>query len=465
MRIPVVDFYPHISGPSTYARNVQRGLSELGHDSPLVTFTKSGKDHVSWTAPNTYKYGCRASHVRPDIVIKNKDAIEFLQTCDAVVLAEPRSTVLDGEAAREGVKPPYIYWLAKSGTPWTTFLPCPQFGPKFAPYLRELVEKTVCPGIIAAYPSFVPLALKNKGGDLTIVWDNKLPFQPVKELRDPVPERRGLGVYGRLQSNKGGWSSLFAVLPSLNVRWPIEIYGACARSNATTNSVLMIETLRAEYGQEALLWLNPENMNGNTWQPIYPDTFKMQTKTGHVIAYMGGYTEFPAYVGTQGLNVCVNLSSASFTTGTIENVGLEALDSGCLLVTGPHLIANDHDKYMAIIVEDHWENATHQKSQFLLDEAPAANLVGAVYAAMEMPYEDHYAIAVQNRMALRTHHAPARHAALLLAALTGDSPNYAGCNDVTIDSAADIDKIIADDLIGERSWSRPPAQSLPASEA
>jgi hypothetical protein len=445
MKIDVLNLYPSMCGPTTVCAAQAAGLRALGHESRVVTPTKSGKDHKTWTHPDALKYGVGASHKAPDLVIRYDDVVDHIRSLDGVILSEPRNTKLDNEAKRAFEMPPYFGWLALTkDVPWATIMPCPQFHASAAPFLERLCDMAPPAGIVAAFPSFVPQSVRERAPNCRILFDNKLPY--VRRGGDDLPMRPAVGVFGRLQANKGGWTSLLAILEWLPKDLPIDIWGACPKGLAASVSIRMIEALRTEYGEDEFWWLRPDQMGGNDWRPLYADPFRMRTKTGHVIQYLGGYTD--AVKAMSQYKVVVNLTDYNFSRGTLENVGLEALDAGCDLITNPHSVCGDKC-YDVSVVRDHFYNARMNAKGFEIDATPARQLQTQLISALEEEEERCVERAARNRLALREAHSPKRHAALLMRALDLVPPVV----EVASTRARLVTDLIERDWANERDWS------------
>jgi hypothetical protein len=368
-------------------------------------------------------------------------------------LAEPRSPFLDNVAKKDYTDPPYVDALAASGVPWTCRIVCPQFGEDEAPFLEDLLMRTTVHGFIAAFPSFVPQAFVDYKPNADVIFSNKNPY--VRSFtNDAVMDRKSVTMMCRVSPNKGGWTSLCAVLEQLPAEgWTYDIFGVNMKGLGSSMIVRLINALANQYGQKSLTWHGPNEK----WGPCRMDPFTMVLKTGHTVQYHGGYLDCPLTAWQP--RVVLNVSSASFTMGTLEQVGLEALDAGCALVTAPHLIAGDDAIYDCFVADGYRENAVimgpvNDPAGFCAKRRePRDALVSLAHRILDAQHEDPIYAAQRKRnnwAALAKYHEPAAHARLLLAALKlGELPaeyEQRHC------SANDVARLVEYDVLSERRW-------------
>ena len=446
MKIAVVDLYPHICGPSTYTFAVQEGMRRLGHHCDVVAFTKSGKPTIRWdlsdVADMPHRFvqdGTKAARRGPDVLAMwGEGGAEALSSYDGIVLGEPRCISLDKEAERDFDDPPYLELLRLAGRPFTSYMPAPQYGEGTAPFMADLLAlDNYCGTMVIVDRSFMPEALRS---ETKIIVDDLLPYVPRRAIDDDFPKSMICGAACRLAPNKAGWTNMIASLGALPEHWQYEIWGACPKGTGPSMIWRLREFLEVAYGIEQFSWALGDKYESRG--VLRTDPFSCVLKNRHVLTVAGGYAD-PMSWGER-LSVCINLSNKSFTQGTIEYVGLEALDAGCQLVTARHLggqYFNSREKgyylggYLVDVVENFTDAATFKQGADTGDGKKRAtgevnkypddvrkefeNVVCRAMARVEMSSDtDEYRERVRyNRSELRRLHDPKNHAVKLVAAL------------------------------------------------
>src|SRR3990172_686238 len=109
MKIAIYDPNPRICGPTTWAHQLKAGFIDLGHECQVVTATSSGKPRVAWGPENkSVSYGARWSPWVPDATFNRSGLVQYLNSCQLVILTEPKIPAVDRAAFKEGKFPLYI---------------------------------------------------------------------------------------------------------------------------------------------------------------------------------------------------------------------------------------------------------------------------------------------------------------------------------------------------------------------
>ena len=365
MKIAIFEPDPRVCGPSSWAYHLRDGYRELGHESDVVSATKSGRTHSHWG--NT-KPGGKWWSVAPDKVGRFDDIHHLLDSYDFIILPEPKSPLSDKLAEKENkaaqeeydsrdpngiyngdfpIKklPWYVEALARTRTPFTTALHGNVYAGRYAPFAKTILELPNFCGKLIVHSDYSwqsdPFIASVPG------FKSILPYKMKNAIDAPFPRGgRTAGITGRFMFNKGshipGLAGIY-LPPDVT----IEIWGSCSTGRGPSLTFNLYEELKPLAGKNYKRYHNSDmnhpkaNEDGNIVQPF---PYDVRPEGGALVRYLGNYTD-PVGVCSR-LQVHIDLTGKKYSGGLTEYVTMEAMDAGSICITPPHVSSPDYRTFV-----------------------------------------------------------------------------------------------------------------------
>lgn len=330
MKVAILDPEPRVCGPTNWAFQLREGFKLLGHETHLISHTKSGKGRKSWGIPNP---GGRWWSAAPDFVCKDEYLVQTLDSYDMIVLPEIKVPSQDKQAIKEGRLPHYVDALRRTKRPWTSALHGSMYPDRDTPFVQQLFESPMRGDhlVTMSWDSVESNTILK-----SIKWEKSpMPYTPKCAVDDPIVTARTVGTTGRFIFNKGQPIVCLAgaFLPA---DVTVEVWGSCAVGQGPSPTYIVYEELRDNYEAQAKRYptfiKEGGTPDGNIVTP-YP--WDARPKGGALVRYLGNYTD---QIGVaKRLGVHVNLTSWQFARGLVEYSTLEAADAGAINIVPQHL--------------------------------------------------------------------------------------------------------------------------------
>lgn len=353
----------------SWSRHLMAGFIELGHEAVVLSSTKSGRSRNSW---GEVKWGNHWSVFSPELVVKDDNLVEALNSFDLIVLPEPKVPGLDKEAMKfkdeDGKRvspliPVYVDALQRTSTPFIFALHGNDYDEKSAPFMDALMMADSWSGVIISHSE--RSTSSNPRFSIEKVIHSPLPYAPSRAIDAPREYAKTVGTTGRFIFNKGPHLVALAAGLLEPSDATVELWGSAAAGLGASTTFVTYEALLASaekyarYGDQEAKKDDPRvTEHGNTIRPYLWD---VRLKTGQLVRYLGNYTD-PVAV-SERLAVHVNLTGYKFSGGLVEYSTLEAMDAGSFCIVPPHV----HD------------------SRFMLQKFELENPPGTPNAALKQP--------------------------------------------------------------------------------
>lgn len=412
MRVAIFEPDPRVCGPSSWAYHLRDGFRLSGHESDVVSATKSGKSHSHF---GNVKPGGKWWSVPPDRVAKHDNLHHLLDSYDLVILPEPKSPLADKltekenkkarEAGEPGDKLPwYIESLARTRTPFTTALHGNVYAGRYAPFAQTILELPNFLGKLIVHSKYSwesdPF-INSIPGYMSV-----LPYKMRNPIDAPFPRNRTAGITGRFMFNKGSH------VPGLAAQYldpdvTVEIWGSCSTGRGPSLTFNLYEVLKPLAGKNYKRYHNSDmnhpkaNEDGNIVQPF---PYDVRPEGGALVRYLGNYTD-PVAVCSR-LMVHIDLTGKKYSGGLTEFVTMEAMDAGSIPITPPHVSNPDYRTY----VLDGFTDPPGSVKSAMKDETVTKQTVEAVNACFsfnDQPESVHRELVEHNREALKRNADPA----------------------------------------------------------
>jgi hypothetical protein len=360
-------------------------LLALGHECSIVSSSKSGKESVRWSHANTGSTWWPGS---PDIVVKDADLLQTLESFDRVIMNDMICTPLDGVSTKEErPMPAYVKALLNLTIPWAPIAHGNPYGAKQARFVPELLQSPALKAVftLPAPYDYSTHPVFSEAKDLLFPLAD-LPYDPRFSVNTPITENHVIGMMGRFVAAKGPHVLGLAALRLRNQT--IEFWGSAPASARPSDAFLLYEEL-VRQGSESL---EAPARKGNT------SPWMVRTPTNSTVTYYGAYHDGSA-TGRR-MATYVNLTNPTFTAGS-EYAVLEAMDAGAIPLVPRHIMTGGHT-----YLEMPTFTAKNTPSGVLKDPQILNLVAAAVTRAQQLTDETRRDVALKNREALRDHNSP-----------------------------------------------------------
>lgn len=413
MRIAIFEPEPRVCGPMAWAYHLRDGFRENGHESDVVTFTRSGKARSVWGEGNM-RPGIRWWGRSPDVVSRLKDAGYVLDQYDCIVLTDVRTVMQDKEAAKGksylvADVPDYLTVLTSTRTPFIFALHGNNYPPGEVPYVTQLISLPNFYGTAVTHSPTSPNLSRHLWPDVEFTV-SPLPYrmQTVtdSELLGGNAEYDVVGITGRYITTKGhhalGMAAALNLMPSAN---RVQLWGASSLSLAASATYKTFEAM--VLGKPLSLpgvrhgVIKPGERTETGGDVIRPYLWEVTAPCGTQIEYQGGYES--GFAACRNLNVHVDLTASEFSDG-MEYSQFEAIDAGCMQVSVRSMWSDDF-KGRAIDPIPSWPGEAKLVKQPAWQEV-LENIGDAVEEVLNLNTAQREEIARHNRTVLDIKHAP-----------------------------------------------------------
>jgi hypothetical protein len=399
MRVAILDPEPRVCGPTNWGFQLREGFKLLGHETQLISHTKSGRTRKSWGKPQN---GGRWWSSAPDIVVKDEYLVPTLDAYDMIVLPEIKVPSQDKDAKKKGTLPIYVDALRRTKTPWTSSLHGSFYPTRDVPFVKDLFESPSRGNYLITMSDD---SVEDPATDdivRTIKWQKApMPYTPQCAIDDPIVDARTVGTTGRFIFNKGQPIVCLAGV-FLPADVTVEVWGSCAVGQGPSPTFIVYEILKEKYGSQAKRYpttFDPAiGPDGNT---VTPFPWDARPPGGALVRYLGNYTN---QIGVaKRLGVHVNLTSYKFARGLVEYSTIEAADAGAINIVPKHL----SDPQFRMMVIDAFQPFSSPKRI----ESPEANATAQMVAekimtCLDQPKSWKEEVVRHNREVMRTRNDP-----------------------------------------------------------
>lgn len=344
----------------SWMQHLAVGFRELGHETSIVSSTKSGRSRSSW---GDVKWGAHWSVYTPSVVVKDEQLAEALDAFDLVVLPEPKVPAADKEGMkfkdRDGNRvspllPVYVDVLQRTKTPFIFALHGNDYDAKSAPFMHNLMVQDNWTGTVISHSerSVASNMIFQHSGVRVI--PSALPYVPSRGIQTAREYTNTVGTTGRFIFNKGPHLVALSASQVLPTDVTVELWGAASAGLGASHTYTTYEELLPQ----AEKYLRYGDQDAKRGQPgwtehgniIRPFPWDMRLKTGQLVRYLGSYTD--AVGVAERLSVHVNLTGFKFSGGLVEYSTLEAMDAGCVCVAPKHVSAPGIFETLEVAIEN-----------------------------------------------------------------------------------------------------------------
>lgn len=396
MKICVLDPEPRVCGPTNWGFQLREGFRNLGHETHLISHTKSGKSRKSWGIPQN---GGRWWSSAPDYVVKDEYLVQTLDSYDMIVLPEIKVPSQDKAAIKADKLPIYVDALRRTKTPWTSALHGSMYPDRDTPFVAQLFESPTRGDYLVTMSDD---SVTSSEILQTIKWQKSpMPYTPQCAVDDPIVDARTVGTTGRFIFNKGQPIVCLAGV-FLPADVTVEVWGSCAVGQGPSPTYLVYEILKDKYKAQVKRYptsFDPAiGPDGNT---VTPFPWDARPPGGALVRYLGNYTN---QIGVaKRLGVHVNLTSFKFARGLVEYSTLEAADAGAINIVPQHL----SDPQFRMMVVDAFQPFSSPK-RIESDEAnvTAKEIADRIMVCLDQPKSWKEDVVRHNREVMRTRNDP-----------------------------------------------------------
>lgn len=396
MRVAILDPELRVCGPTNWAFQLREGFRLLGHETHLISHTKSGRARKSWGTPVN---GGRWWSAAPDFVCKDEYLVQTLDSYDMVVLPEVKVPLQDKQAIKEGRLPHYVDALRRTKTRWTTALHGSMYPDRDTPFVLQLFESpSRGEYLITMSDDSVTSSTRLQ----TVKWQKApMPYTPRCAIDDPIVDNRTVGTTGRFIFNKG--QPIVCIAGAfLPADVTVEVWGSCAVGQGPSPTYLVYEILRDKYHAQAKRYpktFDPAiGPDGNT---VTPFPWDARPPGGALVRYLGNYTD---QLGTaKRMNVHVNLTSYQFARGLVEYSSIEAADAGALNIVPSHL---SDPQFRMMVIEAFQPFSSPKRIESPEANATAKAIADKIMVCLDMPRHQKEEVVRHNREVMRTRNDP-----------------------------------------------------------
>lgn len=402
MRIACFDPEPRVCGPTNWNFQLREGFRLLGHETHVVSHTKSGKSRKSWGTPQN---GGRWWGSAPDLVVKDVDLVATLDSYDMIVLPEIKVPSQDKQAKKLTEQtqteclPIYVDALLRTRTPWTSALHGSMYPDRDTPFVAKLFESPSRGDYLVTMSED---SVESSTILQTIKWMKApMPYTPQCAIDDPIVDNRTVGTTGRFIFNKGQPIVALAgvFLPADVI---VEIWGSCAVGQGPSPTFLVYEILKDNYHSQAKRYptsFDPSiGPDGNT---VTPFPWDARPPGGALVRYLGNYT---SQIGVaKRLSVHVNLTSHGFARGLVEYSTIEAADAGAINIVPEHL---SDPQFRMMVVPEFQPFSSPKRIAGEEANATARMVAERIMACLDQPRSWKEEVVRHNRETMRTRNDP-----------------------------------------------------------
>lgn len=396
MKIACLDPEPRVCGPTNWNFQLREGFKLLGHESHVISHTKSGRPRKSWGTPVN---GGRWWSAAPDYVVKDEYLAQSLDSYDMVVLPEIKVPSQDKAALKADKLPVYVDALLRTKTPWTSALHGSMYPDRDTPFVAKLFES---PSRGEHLVTMSDDSVTSSNVLQTIKWQKApMPYTPQCAVDDPIVDARTVGTTGRFIFNKGQPIVCLAGV-FLPADVTVEVWGSCAVGQGPSPTFLVYEILKEKYQAQAKRYptsFDPAiGPDGNT---VTPFPWDARPPGGALVRYLGNYTN---QIGVaKRLGVHVNLTSYNFARGLVEYSTLEAADAGAINIVPQHL---SDPQFRMMVVEAFQPFSSPKRIESDEANVTAKTIADKIMVCLDMPRAHKEAIVRHNREVMRTRNDP-----------------------------------------------------------
>jgi hypothetical protein len=396
MRVAVLDPEPRVCGPTNWGFQLREGFRMLGHETHVVSHTKSGKSRKSWGTPQN---GGRWWASAPDLVVRDDLLVQTLDSYDMIVLPEIKVPSQDKYASKQGVLPIYVDALRRTKTRWTSALHGSMYPDRDTPFVEKLFES---PSRGEYLVTMSDDSVTSSNILQTIKWQKApMPYTPQCAIDAPIVDARTVGTTGRFIFNKGQPIVCLAGV-FLPADVTVEVWGSCAVGQGPSPTYIVYEILKDKYG--AMTKRYPTSFDpaigpdGNT---VTPFPWDARPPGGALVRYLGNYTN---QIGVaKRLAVHVNLTSFKFARGLVEYSTLEAADAGAINIVPAHL---SDPQFRMMVVPEFQPFSSPKRIESEEANVTARMVAERILTCLDQPRSWKEEVVRHNREVMRTRNDP-----------------------------------------------------------
>jgi hypothetical protein len=402
VRVAILDPEPRVCGPTNWGFQLREGFRQLGHETQVVSYTKSGKGRKAWGNPIQ---GGRWWSSAPDLVVKNESLVPVLDSFDMIVLPEVKVPSKDKEALKAERLPDYVEALQRTTTRWTSALHGSMYPDRDTPFVEQLFDS---PSRGRYLVTMSDASVESSARLQAIEWRlAPMPYTPQRAVDAPIVDTGIVGTTGRFIFNKGQPVVCIAAAflpPELTV----EVWGSCATGLGPSPTFVVYEALLKNFNAQGKRYSNQteeeaakyEFAHGNI---VAPFPWDARPEGGALVRYLGNYSDQLGVASR--LQVHINLTGYTFARGLVEYSSLEALDAGSLNIV-PEWLSDDRFRMMTVKESEY--RVAPSPTRLLRDEGLgiAKMLAEKIKACVNIPLEQRTEIVRHNREVLRERNDP-----------------------------------------------------------
>lgn len=399
MRVAVLDPEPRVCGPTNWGFQLREGFKLLGHETYLISHTKSGKSRKSWGTPQN---GGRWWSSAPDMVVKDEYLVQTLDSFDMIVLPEIKVPSQDKAGIKAGTLPIYVDALLRTKTPWTSSLHGSFYPERDVPFVGKLFESPTRGAYLVTMSDDSVESPATAEVIRSIKWQKApMPYTPQCAVDDPIVDNRTVGSTGRFIFNKGQPIVCLAGV-FLPADVTVEVWGSCAVGQGPSPTFLVYEVLKDKYGSQAKRYPTSFDPNigpdGNT---VTPFPWDARPPGGALVRYLGNYTNQLGVA--KRLSVHVNLTSEKFARGLVEYSSLEAADAGAINIV-PRWLSDE--QFRMLVVPDFQPFSSPKRIESEDAKGTAQMVAGKIMQCLDAPKSWKEEVVRHNREIMRTRNDP-----------------------------------------------------------